>query len=108
MTYIPAQGDIVYLDFGPQTNRKPALIISNNTFNQFTKTVIACPITNIKTGYPLHVELDEQTETAGVIMCEQVKALDVRARNAAFHEKAPKNLVDEVIDIIISFVETED
>lgn len=83
------------------------MIISNNTFNQFTKIAIVCPITNTKRGFPLHVELDERTEATGVIMCEQVKALDVFARNVSYREKAPKEIVDEVIDIIISFIETE-
>lgn len=31
-----------------------------------------------------HVSLDEQTKTTGVIMCEQVKALDLRVRKASF------------------------
>ncbi len=112
MNYIPKQGDIVCLDFNPQTGheqkgKRPGLIISNNTFNQFTKIAIVCPITNTKRGFPLHVELDERTETTGVIMCEQVKALDVFARNVSYCEKVPKEIVDEVIDIIISFIETE-
>ncbi len=41
----------------------------------------------------------------GVIMCEQVKSLDIIARNVVFFEKVPKDLFEEVIDIIISFVE---
>ncbi len=112
MSYIPKQGDIVYLEFNPQKGheqkgKRSALVVSNNTYNQFTKIAIVCPITNTKRGFPLHVELDERTETTGVIMCEQVKALDIVARNISYREKAPKDIVEEVTDIIISFVETE-
>ncbi|MCW3488589.1 type II toxin-antitoxin system PemK/MazF family toxin [Dethiobacter alkaliphilus] len=112
MGYIPEQGDIIDLEFNPQAGHKqkgkrPALVISNNTYNQFTKIAIVCPITNTNKGFPLHVALDSRTETTGVIMCEQVKALDVVARGITFREKAPNDIVEEVVDIIISFVEIE-
>ncbi len=113
MNYVPEQGDIVYLEFDPQIGheqkgKRPALVVSNNIYNQFTKIAMVCPITNTKRGFPLHVELDGRTETVGVIMCEQVKALDVIARNISFREKAPRDIVEEVTDIIISFVSTGD
>lgn len=112
MDYVPEQGDIVFLEFDPQAGheqkgKRPALVVSNKTYNMFTKMTIVCPITNTKRGFPLHVELDERTETTGVIMCEQVKALDTNARNISFREKAPKDIVDEVTEITISFVEIE-
>jgi mRNA interferase MazF len=112
MNYVPEQGDIVYLEFNPQAGheqkgKRPALVISNNTYNQFTKIAIVCPITNTKKGFPLHVGLDNRTETTGVIMCEQVKALDVVPRSISFRERAPKDIIEEVVDIIIAFVEIE-
>ncbi|MGD9678467.1 MAG: type II toxin-antitoxin system PemK/MazF family toxin [Vulcanibacillus sp.] len=110
MAYIPEQGDIVFLEFDPQAGheqrgRRPALVISNNTYNNFTKMAIVCPITNTKKGFPLHVELDERTNTSGVIMCEQVKALDLQARNVIFYEKVPREIIEEVGDILIGFFE---
>jgi mRNA interferase MazF len=103
-------GDIVSLDFDPQAGheqkgKRPALVVSNNTFNKFTRLALVCPITNRSRGFPLHVALDERTKTNGVIMCEQVKALDMVARNASFLEKLPQDILDEVIDIVISFIE---
>jgi mRNA interferase MazF len=110
MGYMPEQGDIILLEFDPQVGheqkgRRPAFVVSNNTFNDFTKIAIVCPITNTKRGFPLHVALDERTKTTGVIMCEQVKSLDVLARNALLIEKAPEDILDEVVDILIGFVE---
>lgn len=110
MKYIPAQGDIVFLEFNPQAGheqkgKRPALVVSNNTYNIFTKIAMVCPITNTNRDYPLHIKLDETTKTTGVIMCEQVKALDVIARNISFYEKAPKNIVEEVVDILVGFIE---
>ncbi|WP_028309772.1 type II toxin-antitoxin system PemK/MazF family toxin [Desulfitibacter alkalitolerans] len=110
MAYIPEQGDIVFLEFDPQAGheqrgKRPALVVSNNAYNQFTKIAMVCPITNTNRDFPLHVKLDERIKTTGVIMCEQVKALDIHARNASFYEKAPNDIIEEVIDIIIGFVE---
>ena len=110
MDYIPEQGDIILLEFDPQAGheqkgRRPAFVVSNNTFNSFTKLAMVCPITNTKKGFPLHVSLDERTKTIGVVMCEQVKALDMLARKASFLEKAPEDISEEVVDILIGFVE---
>jgi len=75
MRYIPEQGDIVFLDFNPQAGHKqkgkrPALVVSNKTYNKFVKMAIVCPVTNTNRNFPLHVKLDERTQTTGVIMCE--------------------------------------
>lgn len=110
MAYIPEQGDIIFLEFDPQTGheqkgRRPAFVVSNNTFNQLTKIAIVCPITNTNREFPLHVPLDERMKTTGVVMCEQAKSLNITARNASFLEKAPKDTLEEVVDILIGFVE---
>lgn len=112
MGYIPEQGDIILLEFDPQAGheqkgRRPAFVASNNIFNQFTKMAIVCPITNTNKGFPLHVRLDERTKTTGVIMCEQAKSLDISARNASFLEKVPEDILEEVIDILIGFIEVK-
>ena len=44
------QGNIIWRDFDPQIGhekkgRRPALVISNETFNNFSKMAIICPIT---------------------------------------------------------------
>ena len=108
MRYIPEQGDIVLLEFDPQAGheqkgKRPALVVSNDTYNRFTNLGIVCPITNTYRNFPLHVELDERTKTTGVIMCEQMKALDIHARSVVFYEKVPKDIIEEVVDIIKGF-----
>ena len=110
MEYAAEQGDIILLDFDPQAGheqkgKRPALVVSNNTFNRFTNLALVCPITNTAKGFPLHVPLDENTKTKGVIMCEQGKSLDLAARNAVFLEKIPAAILEEVVDIYIGIVE---
>ena len=63
MQYRPAQGDIILLHFNPQAGheqrgQRPALVVSNDVFNRFTKIAMVCPITNTDKGFPLHVRLD--------------------------------------------------
>lgn len=108
--YIPNQGDIILLQFDPQAGheqkgRRPALVVSNEVYNRFTKIAIVCPITSTERRFPLHVSLDDRTQTTGVIMCEQAKALDIEAREAVFLEKAPGDIVEEVVDIVIGSIE---
>ena len=110
MEYIPEHGDIILLDFDPQAGheqkgKRPAFVVSSGTFNKFTKVAIVCPITSTNRSFPLHISLDDRTKTKGVIMCEQVKSLDILARNASFLEKAPKDILEEVIDVIIGSIE---
>jgi len=109
------QGDIIWLDFDPQKGheqkgRRPALVVSNNSFNKLTgnKMIMICPITNTNKGFPLHIKLDRMSKVTGVVMCEQVKVLDIQSRNYEKFAELPSELLDEVLDIISSISSKED
>ena len=104
------QGDIIKVNFNPQRGHeqagyRPALVVSNNIFNEKTNLVIACPITNTDNKFPLHIPLDDRTETTGVILCEHVKTLDLNARGYKFVEKLPLSILSKVIEILYAQVE---
>jgi len=105
-----SQGDIVWISLDPQSGheqmgRRPALVISNSTFNDFTRTLaMLCPITSTDRNNPLHIRLDDRTITNGIVMCDQAKILDVAARNAEFIESAPDDIIAEAADIIAGIV----
>ena len=107
MRYQAKQGDIIWLDFDPQAGhesakRRPALIVSNNTFNDLERyTAMVCPITNTDRRLIIQPKFDGRTQIKGFIMCDQAKILDLSIRNAVFIEKAPKDIVSEAVDIII-------
>ena len=110
MEYQPKQGDIIVIDFDPQAGheqrgRRPCLVVSNEQYHVRTKLAMVCPITNTTSGFPMHILLDERTKTTGEIMCEQVKCLDINARNPSCKESVAEDLLNEVIDMICSFVE---
>lgn len=101
-TYTPAQGDIIWLNFTPQSGheqmgKRPALVISNDFFNKQTGLTIVCPITSTKRNYPLHVKTEGCKKISGYIMVEQVKAVDYTSRKARFIEKAPAEVLAEVL-----------
>jgi len=104
------QGDIIKLDLNPtkgheQAGYRPVLIISNKIYNKKTNLVVACPITSTINGFPMHVKLDERTKTTGIIKCEQVKTLDLKARPFSYIEKVPSDVLNEVFDIIYGSIE---
>ncbi len=108
MNFTPEQGDIIILDFNPQagheqSGRRPALVVSSSSFHQYTNLAIVCPITSTIHGFPLHVSLNERTDTVGAVMCEQVKSLDLKARNIVFKEKVPDGLLQDVLERIALF-----
>jgi mRNA interferase MazF len=66
-----------------------------------------CPITNTDKKHPFHVKLDERTKTTGVILSDQVRTLDINARNYEFIESVPVDILLEVVDLISGFAELE-
>lgn len=104
-----SQGDIVYLNFNPQAGHeqrglRPALVISNDCYHQFTNLAIVCPITNTNRGNPLHIELDRRSQTTGVIMCEQLRSVDANARSASFVERISDDLLEKALEIVKLFI----
>jgi len=106
------QGNIVWLNSDLKTGheqkgRQSVLVISNETFNNFSKLAIVCPIINTKKNHPFHIKLNDKVKTTGVILCDQARTLDINARSYEFIETIPEEILLEVIDIIYGFIEKE-
>jgi len=107
--YIPEQGDIVILSFDPQSGheqkgRRPAIVVSNKTFNQYLGLAFVCPITNTKRDFPFHIRYDSKN-VSGYIMTEQLKSVDYNARKIKFVEKADIDKINNILGIIDSIIE---
>ncbi len=103
--YVPRKGDLIAVDFDPQSGheqkgRRPALVVSNDLFNQATGLCVACPVTNTLRDYPFHVMIPEGLGVTGVVMVEQVKSLDYRARSAKRIGSASAPMLEEVLAIL--------
>ena len=102
---MPRKGDLVILTFNPQAGheqkgRRPALIVSNDLFNKHTGFAIACPITNADRRVPFHVKIPAESSLTGFVMVDQVKSVDYRGRRVKLVERAPVQLVNEVLSIL--------
>jgi mRNA interferase MazF len=105
MAYVPDRGDIVWLDFTPQSGHeqaghRPALVLSPAPYNRKTSLMLCCPITSHVKGYPFEVAVSEKTVASGVVLADQVKSLDWRARRAKRKGKASSDVVQAVTLLI--------
>lgn len=100
--YTPERGDIVWLEFSPQAGheqagRRPALVVSPRAYNGKVGLALCCPVTSQVKGYPFEVALPRESKAHGVVLSDQIKSLDWRARNAKRFAGAPQKVVDEVL-----------
>jgi mRNA interferase MazF len=104
-SYFPKKGDFVSVTFDPQSGheqkgRRPALVVSNNLFNEHTGLAIVCPLTSTDRGFPFHVAVVNNPLVSGFVMVEQVKSIDFRARKAKRIGRASDGVLEEVLSIL--------
>ena len=100
--FCPGRGDIIWLSFNPQAGheqagRRPALVVSPKSYNRKTGLALHCPITSSVKDYPFEVKLPDNLEISGVILSDQVKSLDWRARNAELICRLPDFALREAL-----------
>jgi mRNA interferase MazF len=103
--YIPQKGDFIIITFDPQSGheqkgRRPALVVSNSVFNQYTGLAIVCPITNTYRDSSFHVAIANSKTLTGYVMVEQVKSIDYKSRKVKWIETATNDLLAEVLSIL--------
>lgn len=100
------RGDIYIVSLEPtvgheQQGLRPVMIVSPNIFNRVTGIAMIVPITSggafaRRTGYAVSL-MAAGTKTTGVIRCDQLRTIDVLARQGRFLESAPNEIVEEVL-----------
>jgi len=100
--YIPERGDIVWLNFNPQSGheqkgKRPAVVISPKQYNEKTGLGLFCPITSKVKNYPFEVKIVNK-KINGVVLSDQVKSLDWETRQIEFIIEADKEKTNEIID----------
>jgi len=63
-----------------------------------------CPITSRVKGYPFEVALPRGLAVTGVVLADQVKSLDWRARRAELADRVPDAHVSEVIGMVVALL----
>lgn len=108
--YIPEQGDVVYLDFNPtkgheQAGQRPAVVVSHNIFNKYTKMAMVCPITTNLKGFPTHYKLEDTKNIFGSVLCEHIRSIDYETRRIKFVEKLSNNDLISVMSLLNACIE---
>jgi mRNA interferase MazF len=101
-TFIPRRGDVVWVTFNPQSGheqagRRPAVVLSPESYNGKVGLAILCPITNQIKGYPFEVLVPSGLPVAGAILSDQAKSLDWQARKAELICALPARTISEVL-----------
>ena len=102
--YIPERGDIVWLNFNPQSGheqkgKRPAVVISPKEYNEKTGLGLFCPITSKVKNYPFEVIIEEK-KIKGAVLSDQIKSLDWKTRKTEFIVKIATKKIEEIIDKI--------
>lgn len=98
--YIPERGDVVWLDFNPtrgheQSGRRPALVVSSTKYNAKSGLALVCPVTSQIKGYPFEVPFKTKG-VQGVILADQIRAVDWEERNAKKISTVSETVMAEV------------
>lgn len=98
----PDRGEVVWINLDPRTGhqqrgRRPAIVLSPVSYNRKVGLAIMCPITSAVKGYPFEVAIPEGLAVSGVVLADQVKSLDWRARRAEVKKKLPSEVTEEVL-----------
>lgn len=102
MSYVPKRGDAIWINFNPQagheqSGRRPAIVLSPQSYNGKVGLCLLCPITNQVKGYPFEVLIPAGLGVKGVVLSDQAKSLDWRVRNAEFVTDLPEAVINEVL-----------
>jgi mRNA interferase MazF len=111
--YVPNRGDVVWIDFDPQTGheqagRRPALVLSPRSYNRPAGLALLCPITTQAKGYPYEVTISASLRVSGVVLTDQVKNMDWKQRRATFLCQMPADVLDEVVEKLLTLVDPTD
>lgn len=107
--YAPKRGDLIWITFNPQAGheqagRRPALVISPGAYNTKVGLALLCPVTSRAKGYPFEVAIPPGAGVEGVVLSDQVKSLDWRARNAERIGTLPGAALREVLAKLATLV----
>ncbi len=102
MVYVPERADAIWINFNPQAGyeqagRRPAIVLSPQSYNGNVGLCLLCPITNQVKGYPFEVLIPAGLGVTGAVLSDQTKSLDWRVRNAEFIARMPESVINEVL-----------
>jgi len=107
------RGDLFHVDMIPIKGREQAgarytLVVSPRAFNNLG-TSLVCPVTqggefSRSAGFAVSLS-GAGTKVQGVVLCNQPRVLDRKARGGRFVEHVPDSIMDEVLARLATLIE---
>lgn len=102
MAYLPDRGHALWLSLSPtlgheQGGRRPVVVLSPGFYNKRSGLLVACPITSRAKGYPFEVPIPPGLAISGVVLADQIRSLDWKARDIVRIGILPLELVEEIL-----------
>lgn len=96
---VPDTGDIAWLDFSPRSGHeqggfRPAVVLTPARYNGRTSMMICCPMSSQVKGYPFEVVVSR--DPPSVILADQIKSFDWRARRATRKGRVTESVLAEL------------
>lgn len=100
---VPDAGDFIWISMSPQAGheqagRRPALVLSPKNYNERAGLLLAAPVTTKAKGYPFEVPITGGGDIRGVILADQIRSLDWRARRTEMAGTASPPVLKAVRD----------
>src|SRR3954454_16482204 len=98
---LPDRGDIMWIELDPvagteQAGRRPALVLSSRSYHEGSPRALVCPVTSTIRDWPFSVRLPAGLKTSGMVLVDQVRAIDRESRLFGKIESVPEPFVAEV------------
>jgi mRNA interferase MazF len=105
-------GDIYLVDLEPtrgseQSGIRPVIVISADAMNQKSRRMIVCPITRNETPWTTKVRLPDSCRTKGMVLTDQIRAVDKQERVLRHVETVPPDFLRLVRSYVGRLLELE-
>lgn len=102
-------GDILWIDFGPPVGhehggRRPAIVLTPSDYNLRSSVLVVCPITRRRRNWPFEVDLPPDGRLSGVVLVDQIKVVDRRARPVGYAGRVGSDVLGEIKAVLAALL----
>jgi mRNA interferase MazF len=106
--YIPKRGEVVWISFSPQKGHeqsgvRPALVMTDISFNQRTGLIFVVPISSKSHNYNTEIKYKGR-HISGSINGGQIKTMDWKERKVSYIETVDRHTLIQVQNIVVSLI----
>lgn len=110
--YVPERGDLVWVQFTPQAGHeqaghRPAVVVSPSAYNRLLGLALVMPVTNKAKGYPFEIPIPAGAAVSGVILTDQLKSIDWRARGVQFKGRLDPDTMHASVGRVLALIDPD-